>query len=96
MGWITSLNIGGLILNLIGTYFLFSSVMSSHYATESNPETKGEIPLALLKVNVAKKGIKIIFLGFLLQLISACLSMGQLGRWGRENDWRAHQDSQRS
>lgn len=75
MRWIMGLNIGGLVFNLAGTYFLFSSVMSSHYAKESNPETKGEIPLALLKVNIAKRGIIIIFLGFLLQLISACLSL---------------------
>jgi hypothetical protein len=73
---IIGLNIGGLIFNLVGTTFLFFSVKSSHYMTETNPEIKKETPIALLQKNKAELGIKIILLGFSLQLISVCLSLG--------------------
>jgi Na+/phosphate symporter len=76
VGWIIGLNIGGLVFNLVGAIFLFISIKSSHYATEINSETKKEIPIALLDKNIAKTGLGFIFLGFLLQLISVCLSLG--------------------
>lgn len=68
--------IGGLLFNLIGTVFLFLSVKPSENAFEDNRETGAETPMALIDKNMAKIGIGLIFIGFLFQLISVFMALG--------------------
>mgnify|MGYP001608772579 CR=1 FL=1 len=59
----------GLILSLIGAYKLYRSVISypQYY---QKPGEKESYPMAVLNMNVAKKGISLIIAGTLLQLLA--------------------------
>lgn len=58
----------GLLLNLLGAYKLYKSVIPfPHYYAE-NGKDKEALPVATLNINVARIGLKCIFIGIYSKL----------------------------
>ena len=65
-----TLIITGLLLNLLGAYKLYKSVIPfPHYYAKSGEDREAR-PVATLDMNIAKKGFRYIFIGIIFQIIS--------------------------
>jgi len=63
----------GLLLNLLGAYKLYNSVIPfPHYYAESGKD-KESLPVATLNINVARIGLKCIFIGIIFQIIAIAI-----------------------
>ena len=61
----------GLLLNLLGVWKLYKSVIPFNSRTYAKSgEDKKALPVAMLDINIAKKGFICIFAGIIFQIIS--------------------------
>lgn len=61
----------GLLLNLLGAFRLYKSVVAFPYHQYAvSGKDKESLSVATLDMNIAKKGFKYIFIGIMLQIIA--------------------------
>ncbi len=63
----------GLLLNLLGVYKLYKSVISFPHYYAKNGEDREALPVATLDMNIAKKGFRCIFAGIISQIIAIAI-----------------------
>lgn len=72
--YIQILIIIGLLLNLLGVYKLYKSVIPFNARTYAKSgEDKKALPVATLDMNIAKKGFLCIFAGIIFQIIAIAI-----------------------